>query len=196
MTNLKRIAVFCGSSSGTEKEFETKARELGRKLAAENIDLVYGGAKVGLMGAVADATLAESGKVIGVLPVFLTAKEIAHQGLTQLILVDTLHERKTRMNELSDGVIALPGGFGTLEEYFEMLTWGQLGLHQKPMAILNVNGYYNELINFLDTMVEKGLLKEVNRQMVLISDDIDNLLAKMKAYKAPGDGKWIRKENL
>ncbi len=196
MTNLKRIAVFCGSSSGTEKEFETKARELGRKLAAENIDLVYGGAKVGLMGAVADATLAESGRVIGVLPVFLTAKEIAHQGLTQLILVDTLHERKTRMNELSDGVIALPGGFGTLEEYFEMLTWGQLGLHQKPMAILNVNGYYNELINFLDTMVEKGLLKEVNRQMVLISDDIDDLLAKMKAYKAPGDGKWIRKENL
>lgn len=196
MTNLKRIAVFCGSSSGTEKEFETKARELGRKLAAENIDLVYGGAKVGLMGAVADATLAESGKVIGVLPVFLTAKEIAHQGLTELILVDTLHERKTRMNELSDGVIALPGGFGTLEEYFEMLTWGQLGLHQKPMAILNVNGYYNELINFLDTMVEKGLLKEVNRQMVLISDDIDDLLAKMKAYKAPGDGKWIRKENL
>ena len=193
---MRSIAVFCGSSSGTEKEFETKARELGRKLAAENIDLVYGGAKVGLMGAVADATLAESGRVIGVLPVFLKAKEIAHQGLTELILVDTLHERKTRMNELSDGVIALPGGFGTLEEYFEMLTWGQLGLHQKPMGILNVNGYYNELINFLDTMVEKGLLKEMNRQMVLISDDIDDLLAKMSAYKAPGDGKWIRKENL
>ncbi len=196
MTNLKRIAVFCGSSSGTDEDFEATARKLGHKLATENIDLVYGGAKVGLMGAVADATLAESGRVIGVLPVFLTAKEIAHQGLTELILVDTLHERKTRMNELSDGVIALPGGFGTMEEYFEMLTWGQLGLHQKPMGILNVNGYYDELINFLDTMLEKGLLKEVNRQMVLISDDIDDLLAKMKAYKAPGDGKWIRKENL
>ena len=193
---MKSIAVFCGSSSGTEEVFDTKARELGRKLATENIKLVYGGAKVGLMGAVADATLAESGRVIGVLPVFLKAKEIAHQGLTELILVDTLHERKTRMNELSDGVIALPGGFGTLEEYFEMLTWGQLGLHQKPMGILNINGYYDDLINFLDTMVEKGLLKEVNRQMVLISDDIDDLLAKMSAYEAPGDGKWIRKENL
>ncbi|MGA9270455.1 MAG: TIGR00730 family Rossman fold protein [Lutimonas sp.] len=193
---MKRITVFCGSSSGTEKEFETKATELGRKLAAKNIGLVYGGAKVGLMGALADGALEGSGTVIGVLPVFLKAKEIAHEALTELILVDTLHERKTKMNELSDGVIALPGGFGTLEEYFEMLTWGQLGLHEKPMGILNVNGYYDELISFIDTMVQRGLLKDVNRKMVLISDDMDDLLAKMIAYKAPVGGKWIREENL
>lgn len=196
MTNLKRIAVFCGSSSGTDEDFEATARKLGRKLASENMELVYGGAKVGLMGALANGALEMSGTVIGVLPTFLKAKEIAHDRLTELFLVETLHERKTRMNELSDGVIALPGGFGTLEEYFEMLTWGQLGLHEKPMGILNVNGYYDELISFLDTMVRRGLLKDTNRKMVLISDDIDDLFAKMKAYKAPVGGKWIRKENL
>ncbi len=193
---MKRISVFCGSSSGKDTTYETIARELGRQLAIESIDLVYGGAKVGLMGAVADGVLAETGKVIGVLPVFLMKKEIAHDGLTELILVDTLHERKTKMNDLSDGVIALPGGFGTLEEYFEMLTWGQLGLHQKPMGILNIKGYYDELISFLDSMVEKGFLKEVNRKMVLVSDNIEELLDKMKNYEAPDVGKWIRKENL
>lgn len=193
---MKSISVFCGSSSGTDIEFQTTASELGRKLASENIRLVYGGAKVGLMGAVANGALERSGTVIGVLPVFLKAKEIAHNGLTELILVETLHERKTRMNDLSDGVIALPGGFGTLEEYFEMLTWGQLGLHEKPMGILNVNGYYDELFSFLDSMVNKGLLKESNRKMILISNNMDDLLAKMRAYKAPQGSKWIRKENL
>ena len=193
---MKRIAVFCGSSSGTDKDFEATARKLGQKFASENIGLVYGGAKVGLMGAVADGVLGGSGTVIGVLPTFLKAKEIAHDGLTELILVETLHERKTRMNDLSDGVIALPGGFGTLEEYFEMLTWGQLGLHEKPMGILNINGYYDQLISFLDSMVDKELLKESNREMILISDTMDDLLAKMRAYKAPQGSKWIRKENL
>jgi uncharacterized protein (TIGR00730 family) len=193
---MKRIAVFCGSSSGTDQAFEATAKALGRKLTAENIGLVYGGAKVGLMGAVANGALERSGNVIGVLPTFLKAKEIAHDGLTELILVETLHERKTTMNDLSDGVIALPGGFGTLEEFFEMLTWAQLGLHQKPMGILNVNGYYDELIGFLDTMVQRELLKHANRKMVLISDEIDDLLSQMKAYKAPAGGKWIHKENL
>ena len=196
MIKMKSISVFCGSSPGTDEDFEATARNLGRKLASENIGLVYGGAKVGLMGALANGALEASGTVTGVLPVFLKAKEIAHDGLTELILVETLHERKTRMNELSDGVIALPGGFGTLEEYFEMLTWGQLGLHEKPMGILNINGYYDELIRFLDSMVQKGLLKESNREMILISDNIDDLLVKMRAYKAPQGGKWIRKENL
>lgn len=193
---MKSISVFCGSSQGTDEDFEEAARNLGRKLASENIGLVYGGAKVGLMGALANGALEGSGTVTGVLPVFLKAKEIAHDGLTEMILVETLHERKTRMNELSDGVIALPGGFGTLEEYFEMLTWGQLGLHEKPMGILNINGYYDQLISFLDSMVSKGLLKDSNRKMVLTSDDIDDLLAKMRAYKAPQGSKWIRKENL
>ena len=193
---MKRITVFCGSSPGTDKDFQATASELGRKLAAKNIELVYGGAKVGLMGAVADGALSESGNVIGVLPTFLKSKEIAHDGLTELILVETLHERKTRMNDLSDGVIALPGGFGTLEEYFEMLTWGQLGLHRKPMGILNINGYYDDLIRFMDTMVQRGLLKEMNRKMVLTSDSIDDLLNQMKSYKAPVGDKWIQKENL
>ncbi|TXE11945.1 TIGR00730 family Rossman fold protein [Seonamhaeicola algicola] len=191
---MKRITVFCGSSFGTDNDFEIKAYKLGETLAQQNIELVYGGANVGLMGAVANGALKNSGKVIGVLPEFLKTKEIAHNGLTQLILVKSMHERKTKMNELCNGVIALPGGFGTLEELFEMLTWGQLGLHKKPIGLLNVNGFYNELMAFLNQMVEKGLLKAENRNMVLVSDQIDELLAKMKNYKAPQTGKWITKE--
>jgi uncharacterized protein (TIGR00730 family) len=143
---MKRITVFCGSSSGTEEIYTTQATLLGETLAIRNIELVYGGAKVGLMGAVADGVLNQGGKVIGVLPNFLGAKEIAHPKLTELILVATMHERKTKMNDLCDGVIVLPGGFGTLDELFEMLTWAQLGLHKKPIAILNVDGYYDALI--------------------------------------------------
>ncbi|WP_420551291.1 TIGR00730 family Rossman fold protein [Tenacibaculum aiptasiae] len=186
---MKRITIFCGSSFGTDNNFELQAKELGKKLALENIELVYGGANVGLMGAVANGALSNSGKVIGVLPTFLKSKEIAHTRLTELILVDSMHERKTKMNELCDGVIALPGGFGTLEELFEMLTWGQLGLHKKPIGILNINGFYNSLITFLDHMVSMGLLKEKNRKMVLISENIDELLTKMKTYQAPTTGK-------
>ena len=193
---MKRITVFCGSSIGSEQIFEQKAKLLGQKLAIENIGLVYGGANVGLMGAVADGVLMEKGHVIGVLPKFLKSKEIAHTGLTELILVDTMHERKTKMNDLCEGVIALPGGFGTLEEFFEMLTWGQLGLHKKPIGILNINGFYDALISLLHTMVEKGFLKEVNHQMVLISDDIDDLLNKMKNYEAPKVGQLLTKDKV
>jgi uncharacterized protein (TIGR00730 family) len=193
---MKRITVFCGSSSGTEEIYTSQAILLGETLAKRNIELVYGGAKVGLMGAVANGVLDAGGKAIGVLPNFLGSKEIAHPKLTQLILVDTMHERKTKMNDLSDGVIALPGGFGTLDELFEMLTWGQLGLHKKPIAILNVDGYYDALIVFVQTMVDKGLLKEVNQKMLLVSDTIDELLDKMENYVAPTVGKWINKENI
>lgn len=193
---MNRITVFCGSSFGTDTEFKIQARKLGNQLALENIELVYGGANVGLMGEVANGTLENKGKVIGVLPKFLAAKEIAHTELTELILVESMHERKTKMNDLCDGVIALPSGFGTLEELFEMLTWGQLGLHKKPIGILNSNGYYHELISFLDTMVTKGLLKEVNRNMVLVSNNVDDLLSKMKTYKAPTVEKWITKKTL
>lgn len=190
---MKRITVFCGSSFGTDTIYEKQATLLGKTLAAQNIDLVYGGANVGLMGAVADGVLSGGGKVFGVLPNFLQEKEIAHTHLTELILVKTMHERKIKMDELSDGVIALPGGFGTMEEFFEMLTWAQLGLHQKPIAILNVDGFYDELISLLQTMVIKGFLKEVNQKMLLISDDIEDLLEQMKNYKAPAVGKWINK---
>ncbi len=191
---MKRITVFCASSFGTEKIYEEQAILVGKTLAGQNIELVYGGANVGLMGAVADGTLNAGGKVIGVLPNFLRSKEIAHQGLTELILVESMHERKTKMNDLCDGVIALPGGFGTLEELFEMLTWAQLGLHKKPIAILNINGFYDSLITLLETMTEKGLLKEVNQKMLLVSDNIDDLLHQMKNYTPPTVGKWIDKK--
>lgn len=193
---MKRITVFCGSSFGTEEIYKEQAELLGKTLAKQNIGLVYGGANVGLMGAVADGALSENGAVIGVLPGFLRSKEIAHQGLTELILVESMHERKTKMNDLCDGVIALPGGFGTLEELFEMLTWAQLGLHKKPIAILNINGFYDSLLELLQTMSEKGLLKEANQKMLLVSDDIEDLLNQMKNYVPPTVGKWIDKDKV
>lgn len=193
---MKRVSVFCGSSFGTDNIYKSQATLLGQTLAKHNIDLVYGGANVGLMGAVADGVLINGGKVIGVLPNFLKSKEIAHEGLTELILVDSMHERKTKMNDLCDGVIALPGGFGTLEELFEMLTWAQLGLHKKPIAILNIEGFYDSLNILVQLMVDKGFLKEVNQQMLLVSDNIDELLDKMKNYVAPTVGKWISKETV
>ena len=193
---MKRITVFCGSSFGTETIYAEQATLLGETFAKQNIELVYGGANVGLMGAVADGVLNNGGKAIGILPNFLRSKEIAHLGLTELILVESMHERKTKMNDLCDGVIALPGGFGTLEELFEMLTWAQLGLHKKPIAILNVNGFYDSLIELTKTMVEKGLLKEANQKMLLVSDNIDDLLDQMRNYTPPTVGKWIDKEKL
>lgn len=193
---MKRITVFCGSSFGTDQIFEEQAYLLGKTLANKKIGLVYGGAKVGLMGRVADGAMDNGGEVIGVLPHFLGSKEIAHENLTELIWVESMHERKTKMNDLCDGVIALPGGFGTLEEVFEMLTWAQLGLHQKPIAFLNINGFYNELFALLRTMVTKGFLKEVNESMVLSGSHIDDLLQKMESYQAPAVGKWIKKEEV
>ncbi|QGK72938.1 TIGR00730 family Rossman fold protein [Flavobacterium sp. SLB02] len=193
---MKRITVFCGSSFGTEEIYKEQATLLGQTMAKQNIELVYGGANVGLMSAVADGVLNAGGKAIGVLPNFLRSKEIAHLGLTELILVESMHERKTKMNDLCDGVIALPGGFGTLEELFEMLTWAQLGLHKKPIAILNIDGFYDSLIELTKVMVEKGLLKEANQQMLLVSDSIDDLLEQMKNYVAPTTGKWIDGKKL
>lgn len=188
---MKRITVFCGSSMGNKEVFKTKAIRLGKALVQRKIDLVYGGAKVGIMGVIADAVLQEGGKVTGVLPRFLQAKELAHEGLTDLILVDTMHERKTKMNELSDGMLALPGGFGTLEELFEILTWGQLGLHKKPVAILNINGFYDSLIQLIQVMVDNGFLKQLNREMLLTDENIDKILDKMENYEAPELLKWL-----
>ena len=194
--SMKAITVFCGSSAGNNVEYKTQATLLGIKMAAEKIHLIYGGAKIGLMGAVADSVLSNGGKVTGVLPAFLRAKEIAHEGLTELIIVNSMHERKTKMNELCDGVIALPGGFGTLEELFEMLTWAQLGLHKKPIGILNTNGFYDSLIELIYSMNNKGFVKDINVHMLLTSDNIDDLLQKMKNYNAPSVGKWINEETI
>ena len=193
---MKRVTVFCGSSSGSEDLYYKQAYMLGSSLAKRGIGVVYGGAKVGLMGAVADGALGAGGAVIGVLPNFLRSKEIAHMGLTELIQVESMHERKLKMNELCDGVIALPGGYGTMEEFFEMITWAQLGLHQKPIALLNINGFYDSLINLVQTMVDHGFLKETNQNMLLVDDEIDSLLEKMKNYVPPVVGKWISKDRV
>lgn len=193
---LNNITVFCGSSSGTDPIYKRAAFQLGKTLADKRIGLVYGGAKVGLMGAVANGVLENKGRAIGVIPRFLKSVEIAHESLTELILVDTMHQRKAKMDELSDAIIALPGGFGTMEELFEMLTWGQLGLHKKPVGILNTDGFYDELLALSDKMVARGFLKQGNRDMLLVDADIDRLLEKMHQYEAPLTGKWIgRKED-
>ncbi|MDR0229469.1 MAG: TIGR00730 family Rossman fold protein [Flavobacteriaceae bacterium] len=189
-----RYTVFCGSSKGVKDIFVIEAFNLGRYLAEHNIGLVYGGAKVGLMGAVAEGALEYGGEVIGVLPTFLGDVELGHSSLTELIMVKTMHERKAKMDELSDGIIAMPGGYGTLEEFFEMLTWAQLGLHQKPVALLNIDGFYNPLLQMVDNMVSYGFLKQVNHDMIVVADNIEELLEKMRAYKAPKEGKWIKKE--
>lgn len=192
--SMKNIAVFCASSFGNNPEFESAAYNLGKKLARQNIGLVYGGAQVGLMGAVANGALEANGTVVGVLPVFLQTKEIAHANLTELIIVNTMHERKTIMSDRCDGIIALPGGFGTMEELFEVLTWAQLGLHKKPIGLLNTGGFYNALIGFIDQMVNNGVLKQVNRDMLLVADDADTLLQLMHNYVAPDVPKWLNKE--
>ncbi|WP_118950795.1 LOG family protein [Taibaiella helva] len=191
---MKSITVFCASSPGFDAIYHTTAFALGQLLAEKGITVVYGGARVGLMGAVANGALHGSGKVIGVLPHFLRTKEIAHNELTEMILVESMHERKTKMNELCDGVIALPGGFGTMEELFEMLTWAQLGLHRKPIGLLNINGFYDSLLALLEHMTESGLLKETNRRMLLVSDKAEDLLQQMANYKAPEVGKWLSEE--
>lgn len=190
MYGIKRISVFCGSSRGNDDIFEKQAFRLGETLASRNIGLVYGGTRIGLMNAVANGALSMGGKVTGVLPRFISDKGIAHDNLTELVLVDTMHERKTRMHELSDGIIALPGGFGTMEEFFEILTWGQLGLHRKPAGLLNINGFYDPLMALASAMNANGFLKESGRRMLLISDNIDTLLDMMEDYTAPAVDKW------
>jgi uncharacterized protein (TIGR00730 family) len=191
--DMKRIAVFCGSGDGTNEYFRKQAYLLGETLAKRNIGVVYGGAKIGMMGSVAAGALDAGGEVIGVLPDFLSIKEIAHDHLTRLIIVKTMHQRKMKMNDLADGFISLPGGFGTVEECFEILTWGQLGLHDKPVAILNINGFFDSLANQIQKMVTGGFLKEEHQKMLLVDTAIDALLEKMFQYVPPDVIKWIKK---
>ncbi|WP_260581314.1 TIGR00730 family Rossman fold protein [Sphingopyxis sp. PET50] len=187
----RRICVFSGSSAGISGAYERAARALGKRLAQGGIDLVYGGAAVGLMGAIADATLAEGGHVTGVIPQALVDKEVAHRGLTELHIVNSMHERKAMMADLSDGFIAMPGGIGTFEELFEVWTWAQLGSHAKPCALLNILGFYDRLLEFLGHVVGQGFLKKVHRDMLIVEEDPAALLHAMAQYKAPAVGKWI-----
>lgn len=190
---MKSIAIFCGSSLSTDDQMNKEANRLGTILAAKDIQLVYGGAKIGLMGKVADGVLDNGGKVIGIIPDFLTSKEVVHTALTELIITETMHERKLKMHDLSDAIIALPGGFGTLEELFEMLTWAQLGLHKKPIGLLNTNGFYDDLLSFIDNMIAKGLLKADQRKLILVSNEINDLLDQMSAFEPMPVPKWMNK---
>lgn len=192
---MQRVVVFCGSSPGFSPVFGELAFALGKALAERGIGLVYGGAQIGLMGAVADGALQNGGEVIGVLPHFLGSKEIAHPNLTELIMVDTMHQRKTIMNDLSDGVIALPGGFGTLEELFEMLTWAQLGLHPKPIGLLNINNFYSPLIEMTSQMVGNGFLKKSHQDLLLTAENISDLIQLMDNFQALPQPKWLSREN-
>jgi uncharacterized protein (TIGR00730 family) len=181
--SIKSIAVFCASALGTNPIYHEAAYAVGQFLGKRKIDLIYGGSKNGLMGAVADGALAEKGVVIGVLPTFLASKENAHEGLAELHMVESMHERKLLMHQLSEGIITLPGGFGTFEELFEMLTWAQLGLHQFPMGLLNVNGYYDHLLAMIHHMKNEGLLRKANLELVIHDEDMAGLYQKMLDFK-------------
>ena len=193
---MNKLCVFCGSNAGNDLAYIRSAKAVGRILAERGIGLVYGGGNIGLMGAVADACLAAGGEVIGVIPQALMGKEVAgrpvdHQTLTRLEVVDSMHTRKARMAELSDGFIALPGGFGTFEELCEILTWSQLGFHTKPVGVLNVAGFYDPLLALFDRAVSDGFLREQNRAMALVDTDIEKLLERMASYRAEPVTKWL-----
>jgi len=190
---MKSIAVFCGASMSNDDIINSQAYDFGKVLAKENIQLIYGGAKIGVMGEVASGVLGNGGKAIGVIPDFLTSKEVVHTDLSELIITETMHERKLKMHELSDGIVALPGGFGTLEELFEMLTWAQLGLHKKPIGILNINGFYDDLLHFVETMIDKGLLKSNQKRLLLVANTAEELLEKMRMFQPLPVPKWMNK---
>jgi uncharacterized protein (TIGR00730 family) len=189
---MKRIAVYCGSNKGVRAEYATAAQALGTLLAREKIELVYGGGMVGLMGVVADAVLQHSGHVIGVIPEKLVIKEVVHEQLPDLRVVKTMHERKALMAELADGFIALPGGYGTFEEFFEVLAWGQLGWHQKPFGLLDAAGFYARLREFLDQATREGFIRPQHRELVIVADGPEKLLERMRRFRPPGEVKWVR----
>lgn len=189
---MKAICVYCGSSDGNDPAYLASAHALGDALLRRDLTLVYGGASVGLMGAVADRVMAGGGRVIGVIPQGLVEKEVAHKGLSELHVTASMHERKTKMAELADAFVALPGGIGTLEELFEAWTWTQLGFHRKPVGVLNVRGYFEGLLGFLDHSVAAGFLKPAHRAMLAASDESVELLDRMAAFEYPTVEKWRR----
>ncbi|SDN27013.1 hypothetical protein SAMN04488137_3856 [Fictibacillus solisalsi] len=182
---MNHIAVFCGSRSGKSEVYIKEAARLGKELAERGIGLVYGGSSTGVMGAVADAVMAHDGQVTGIMPEFLEKREIAHKNLTELVVVDSMHERKAKMAELADGFMVLPGGAGTLEEFFEIFTWAQLGLHQKPVGLLNTSGYYDPLLSLFNHMTSENFMEDKHRKMVLSSAEPKDLLDQFSAYIPP-----------
>jgi len=188
---MRSICVYCGASTGRGEAYVAAARAMGTALARRGLRLVYGGASVGLMGAVADAALAAGGEVVGVIPESLMKKELAHPGLTELVVTRSMHERKTVMADRADGFVALPGGIGTLEELFEIWTWAQLGFHRKPCGVLNVAGYYDRLLGFLDHARGEGLLAPSVRDVLQVADDADVLLDRFAAWQPPHVDRWL-----
>lgn len=188
---MKAVCVFCGSSSGVRPEYRAAAEQLGRAIVEAGLTLVYGGGRVGLMGALGDAAMAAGGRVIGVTPRRLVEKEVAHHGLTELRVVESMHERKAMMAELSDAFVAMPGGVGTFEEFFEVLTWSQLGFHAKPCGLLNVSGYYDPMLSFLDHSVEQGFVRAEHRAIVLTDSEPAQLLERLATFDMPIVPKWI-----
>ncbi|HMV99972.1 MAG TPA: TIGR00730 family Rossman fold protein [Acidobacteriota bacterium] len=191
---MNRICVFCGSNPGTNPAYVEAAVTVGTLLASRQIGLVYGGGHVGMMGTIADAVLARGGEAIGVIPVALAEKEVEHKGLTRLHVVKSMHERKALMADLADGFIALPGGFGTFEEYCEIITWAQLGFHHKPCGLLNVAGYYNHLLAMIDHGVDQQFIRPVHRQLVIDDTDAERLLERMTTFVPPVIDKWIKRD--
>ena len=189
---MKRIAVYCGSNKGKRPEYTAAAHELGVLLAREKIDLVYGGGMVGLMGVVADAALKHGGHVIGVIPEKLVIKEVVHEKLPDLRVVKNMHERKALMAELSDGFIALPGGYGTYEEFCEVLAWGQLGWHQKPVGLFDAAGFYRGLLEFLDHATREGFIRPKHRELVLVESTAEKLLQRLRQFQPPAEVKWVQ----
>ena len=192
---MKNILVYCGASVGFDEIYNNTAIAAGKLLVEKNKTLVYGAGSVGIMGIIADAVLENGGEVIGVIPSFMEKFEVQHKGLTQIHIVETMHQRKQLMAEISDAVVALPGGWGTLDELFEILTWKQLGLHQMPVGLLNVNGFYDPLIEMIHKMVKEGFLKQTNLDMLMIDDNLESLLNRMEQAEYPDFpvGKWVNK---
>lgn len=192
---FERICVFCGTNAGARTDYGLAARRLGEVLATAGIELVYGGASVGIMGELADAVQEHGGRVTGVIPQRLVEKESAHTGIGNLIVVASMHQRKAQMSDLADGFIALPGGIGTLEGYLEIVTWGQLGIHSKPCGLLNVAGYFDALIKWLDHGVTEGFVTETHRAMILVDDDPSRLVARMRQYQSPDGERLMERAN-
>lgn len=190
---FRRVAVYCGSSGGLGPHYLDEARAVGTYLAKQGIDVVYGGGRVGMMGAVADAALAAGGKVYGVIPERLRTRELAHEGLTELFQVDSMHARKTMMASMADGFIALPGGWGTLEEVFEVVTWSQLNYHKKPVGLLNTRGYFDHIVAFLDHATKEGFIRTIHRPLLTSAETIDVLLDRLSKITVPDIGRWIEK---
>ncbi|PJJ84633.1 LOG family protein [Mucilaginibacter auburnensis] len=193
---MQSIAIFCGANFNGDPVLQDAVELLAQTIVSQNITLIYGGGRVGVMGILADAVLKRGGKVIGVIPQFLMDKEVGHTGLTELRIVENMHQRKQVMNNLANGIIMLPGGFGTLEEFFEVLTWLQLGLHNNPVGILNINGFYDLLLKQMDLMVEQRFLKQANRDLVLSSTDPIELISMMNSIDIKPDEVWFKDSNL